>query len=256
MILAPLRVPKVVPGCNLSAVIIEALESRSFVLRTKDVLAVPSKVASLCEGRIAKLSKVVVSDRAERLANKWRMNEELTQLVLDEADEVLGGVRGFLLTIKDGILTANAGIDLKNSPIGTATLWPTNPDRSAREVRKSLEVRYQKRIGVLIVDSRVTPLRLGTIGLAIGASGLIPIKDDRGRLDLYGRKVKVTQTNIIDDLASAAHLLMGEVKEQIGAVIIRDAPVHLSDRPTSRQARLSAARCLISSNLSAPINRS
>jgi coenzyme F420-0:L-glutamate ligase len=255
MILAPLRVSKVEPGCNLSAVIIEALESRSFALQTRDVLAVPSKVVSLCEGRIARLGKVVVSDRAERLANKWRMNERLTQLVLEEADEVLGGVRGFLLTIKDGILTANAGIDLKNSPNGTATLWPTNPDRSAREIRKSLESRYRKRIGVLIVDSRVTPLRLGTIGLAIGASGVVPVRDDRGKPDLYGRKVKVTQTNIIDDLASSTHLLMGEAKERIGVVIVRDAPVHLSHGATSRQARLSKRNCLIASDLRGPFNR-
>ena len=256
MILAPLRLPTIKPGSGLNTVVIEELERQRFALQTRDVLAVASKVASLCERRIARLDEVVVSERAEGLAKRWRMNEQLTQLVLEEADEVLGGVKGFLLTIRNGVLTANSGVDLKNSPIGTATLWPKNPDKSASELRRSLEARYQKRLGVLIVDSRVTPLRLGTVGLAIGASGFLPVKDDRGKPDLYGRRVRVTQTNIIDDLASSAHLLMGEVNERIGVVIIRNAPIRLDDKATSRRARLSRRRCLISSNLSAPINRS
>jgi coenzyme F420-0:L-glutamate ligase len=257
MILAPLRLPVVKPGHELSAVVIEAVEKQGFAIRSKDVLAVASKVASLCEGRIAELDDVDVSKTARRLAKKWKMDARLAQLVLDEADEVLGGVRGFLLTSKDGVLTANAGIDLKNSPHGTATMWPKNPDRTARELRRSLEDNYQKRLGVLIVDSRVTPMRLGTIGLTIGASGFVPVKDDRGRPDLYGRMVKVTQTNIVDDLASSAHLLMGETDERCGLVIMRGAPIRMDEIATSLGAKLSRKKCLISSNLSsAQTNRS
>jgi coenzyme F420-0:L-glutamate ligase/coenzyme F420-1:gamma-L-glutamate ligase len=257
MILAPLSLRTVKPGDRLTAFVIEALERQRFTLQKSDVLAVASKLASICECRIAKLDEVEVSARARHHAERWKMNERLAQLVLEEADAVLGGVKGFLLTLKNGVLTANAGVDLKNSLSGTATLWPKNPDRSARELRRNLEARYRKRLGVLIVDSRITALRLGTIGLAIGASGFLPVKDNRGKPDLYGRRVRVTQTNIIDDLASSAHLLMGETNERTGVVIIRNAPVRLDEKATSRQARLSRRRCLISSNLkSARINRS
>lgn len=118
------------------------------------------------------------------------MNIPLAQVVLNEADVVLGGVRGFLLTVRQGILTANAGVDLKNSPTGTAILWPVHPDRSALALRTSLERSANVRIGVVIVDSRVTPLRLGTTGLAIGLSGFQSVKDYRGKCDIYGRRGK------------------------------------------------------------------
>jgi coenzyme F420-0:L-glutamate ligase/coenzyme F420-1:gamma-L-glutamate ligase len=168
--------------------------------------------------------------------------------VVDEADEIHGGVNGFLLTKKFGILTANAGVDVKNSPPGTATLWPANPDFSARLLRQSLEIKFGARIGVSIVDSRVTPLRLGTTGLSVGSSGFEAIKDDRGKIDLYGRTVKVTQTNVADDLAASAHLLMAERDERVGLVIIRNAPISMGAKASSRP-RLAARKCLIYSGL-------
>jgi coenzyme F420-0:L-glutamate ligase len=177
------------------------------------------------------------------------MDQRLGAIVLEEADRILGGVRGFLLTVKNGILTANAGIDLKNCPPGTAILWPKNADRSAALLRKRLEKRYSARLGVIVVDSRVTAMRLGTVGLAIGVSGLAPVSDHRGTSDIYGRKAKITQTNVADDLASSAHLLMGETNQRIGVVIARGVPVSLRDVDGSRRARLNATRCLIARNI-------
>jgi coenzyme F420-0:L-glutamate ligase/coenzyme F420-1:gamma-L-glutamate ligase len=185
---------------------------------------------------------------ARAYGDRFRINPTLTQVVVDEADEILGGVNGFLLTIKFGILTANAGVDVKNSLPGTATLWPVNPDLSAKLLRRSLETKYGARIGVSIVDSRVSPLRLGTTGLSIGSSGFETIKDDRGKTDLYGRTVKVTQTNVADDLAASAHLLMGETDEQVGLVIIRNAPISMRANASSR-VKIAARKCLICSSL-------
>ena len=218
-------------------------------MKDGDVLAVASKVVSTCESRIVRLDGIPVSQRAKQTAKKWSMDERLAALVLKEADKIFGGVRGFLLTLKNGILTANAGVDLKNSPPGTCTLWPKNPDSSAGYLRKFLAREYKVRMGVEIVDSRVTPLRLGTTGLAIGISGFLPVVDERGKPDLYGRKLRATQTNIADDLAAAAHLLMGESNEQTGAVLIRKAPIQLSDVSSSRKAELTITRCLILSGL-------
>ena len=170
--------------------------------------------------------------------------------MIGESADILGGVNGFLLTIRDGILTANAGVDLKNCPPGHAMLLPRNADTSAAELRKLLEMHYGGHLGVIIVDSRVTPMRLGTVGLAIGISGLNPVRDFRGTSDLYGRKVKVTRTNVADDLASAAHLLMGESEERIGLVIARKTRVSLDGLNGSRRVRLKATSCLIANNLS------
>ncbi len=177
------------------------------------------------------------------------MDRRLAEVVLSEADEILGGVPGFLLTIKNGTLTPNAGVDLKNSPPGTATLWPLNPDESAQRLRSHLERRYKTRIGVEIVDSHVTPLRLGTVGLAIGISGFLPVLDSRKKSDLFGRTIKVTQTDVADDLAAMSHMLMGEAAERVGAVLIRGASVTLDNSARSKLAKLNRNKCLIGSRL-------
>lgn len=247
-VLLPVRLPIVRLGQRLERILPQALRKNRFTLSDNDVIAIASKVVSVAERRIIALDEVEVSERVVRIARKWRIDRKLAALVLDEADAVIGGVPGFLLTIKNGILTANAGIDLKNSPDRTAMRWPRDADASAAAMRNSLEREFRARLGVIIVDSRVTPLRLGTVGLAIGVSGIVPLRDHRRIRDLYGRKTKVTQTNVVDDLASSAHLLMGETREQIGAVVVRNAPVLFREDTNSRSARLAMRRCLIASN--------
>jgi len=212
-------------------------------------VAVASKVVSTCEGRVIELEKVRVTPTAKRLAKRYEIDERLTAIVIGESDQIFGGVRGFLLTLTDGILSANAGVDVKNAPPNTAILWPKNPDLSARKLRKDMERRYHTRLGVEVVDSRVTPLRLGTVGLAIGLSGFSPIRDDRDKLDLYGRSIRVTQTNVADDLAAMTHVIMGEAKERVGVVLVRNAPVTLGKSANSKQTKMSRDKCLIGSSL-------
>jgi coenzyme F420-0:L-glutamate ligase/coenzyme F420-1:gamma-L-glutamate ligase len=245
VVLIPVRFPEVEQAQSLFDVVSDALQEQNLRLKNGDVLCVASKIVSLCENRIVRLEDVRVSRRARRFARKWVMNEDLASIVINESDSVLGGVKGFLLTIKSGILTANAGVDLKNSPPGTATLWPKDPDKSARRLRRHLLRKRMTRLGVEIVDSRVTPLRLGTIGGAIGLSGFDPVIDERTKPDLYGRKVKVTQLNVADDIAAAAHLLMGETTQKVAAVVVRNARVRFDSRKNSTRAKLTSRRCLI-----------
>jgi coenzyme F420-0:L-glutamate ligase len=236
----------------LDRVLLHTLRKNKVNLNNGDVVAVASKVVSTAERRIIDLKEIDVSDEAARIATHWRLDRKLAALVMREADIVLGGVPGFILTIKNGILTANAGIDMKNSPLGTAIRWPHDADLSAAVLRRLLGRDFHARLGVIIVDSRVTPLRLGTVGLAIGSSGIVPLRDHRGARDLYGRRVRVTQTAVIDDIASAVHLLMGEAREGVGAVIVKNAPVQLQQKANSKAARLSISRCLITSNVRNP----
>jgi coenzyme F420-0:L-glutamate ligase len=212
------------------------------------MLAVASKIVSTSEDRIVRLQEVKVNTAARSLARRYGIEERLCTIVAAESDNILGGVKGFLLTLKNYILTANAGVDVKNAPPETAILWPKNPDRSAEKLRRSLERHYHSKFGVEIVDSRVTPLRLGTTGLAIGLSGFFPIRDERKNLDLYGRTIRVTQTNVADDLAAAAHLLMGEAAGRIGAVVIRNADLK-AGKGHSHDAVITKRRCLVGSNL-------
>lgn len=237
------------PGENLTQLVQDSLKKERLTLHQGDILAVVSKIVSTCENRVVKLADVRVTPRARRLSRRWRLDERLATLVLKEADEVLGGVNGFLLTVKDGFLTPNAGVDLKNAPPGTAALWPIDPDRSASNLRRSLEGKFRTKIGVEIVDSHVTALRLGTVGLAIGLSGFRPILDHRGISDLFGRAVRVTQTNVADDVAAAAHVIMGESSERVGAVLVRGMVIGMHATDAGRLAKLNRERCLIGNSL-------
>jgi coenzyme F420-0:L-glutamate ligase len=232
----------------LDSIIIHAFEQHALTPHTGDVVSVASKIASISEGQIIQLDLVQPSKLADLLSDRWSIDRRLAQIIIDESDVILGGVKGFVLTIKHGILTPNAGVDQKNSMLGTVTAWPKNPDLTADRLRMSLRKRFRANIGVEIVDSRVTALRMGTIGLAIGISGFSPIRDERGEKDLYGRLVRATRADIADDIASASHLVMGERNERFGLVLVRGARIRLGHF-SSELVRVNKRKCLISANL-------
>ncbi|HKM77023.1 MAG TPA: coenzyme F420-0:L-glutamate ligase [Candidatus Bathyarchaeia archaeon] len=244
----PVKLPKIQSHQRLDSVIIHAFEQHGLTPHTGDVVSVASKIASISEGQTIQLDLVQPSKLADLVSARWKIDRRLAQVIIDESDAILGGVKGFVLTIKHGILTPNAGVDQKNSVLGTVTTWPKNPDLTADKLRMSLRKRFRANIGVEIVDSRVTALRMGTIGLAIGISGFSPIRDERGEKDLYGRSVSATRANVADDIASASHLVMGERNERVGLVLVRGARIHLG-RFSSELVRLDKRKCLISANL-------
>ncbi len=216
-------------GDDLTEVALEALERQNHHLENDDVLAFASKIVSYSEGRMAKLGDIAPSGKARELSSRFGLQPEFAELVLHEAEAIYGGVEKAILTLKNGILTANAGIDNKNAPPGFAVLWPSNPQKSAEDIRWKIKHRTGKAIAVLIVDSGLIPLRIGTIGLAIAAAGFRPIRDLRGEKDLYGKPLVITRHALADDLASAAHLLMGEGEDKTPIVLIRNAPVNFDD---------------------------
>jgi coenzyme F420-0:L-glutamate ligase/coenzyme F420-1:gamma-L-glutamate ligase len=212
-------------GDNLVDAILESLKELNLQLEDNDILALTSKIIAYAEGRLVELREVKPSDEAKKIAQRFSLQPEFAELILREADKIYGGVEKAVLTLKDGILTANAGIDNKNAPAGHCVLWPNNARDWARNFREEIKARTGKRVAILIVDSGLAPLRKGTTGLALAAAGLKPVKDRRGEKDLYGKPLVVTWHAVADDLASAAHLLMGEVAEKTPVVLIREAPV-------------------------------
>jgi len=219
----------VTAGDSLTDVILESLNTHNLQLEDNDILALASKVVSYSEGRLARLNDVKPSEKAVRLAKKYSLKPEFAELVIREADKIYGGVRKAVLTLKSGVLVANAGIDNKNAPEGHVVLWPSDPEKSARKIRNELSHRTGKRVAVVIVDSGLMPFRIGTTGLALAVAGFKPLKDRRGDKDLHGRKIEITRHAVADDLASGAHLLMGESVEKTPIVLIRDAPVDFDD---------------------------
>jgi len=216
-------------GDDLVELILESLRTKNLQLEDNDVLALTSKIVSYSEGRIAKLSEIKPSEEAKEFAKKYSLKPEFAELILREAGRIYGGVEKAILTFKNGVMTPNAGIDNKNTPGGCAVLWPSDPERFAKEFRDRIKHKTGRNVAVLIVDSGLVPLRKGTNGLALAVAGFKPIKDDIGRKDLFGKSIMITRQAVADDLASAAHLLMGEATELTPVVLIKDAPVDFDD---------------------------
>ncbi len=231
-------------GDNLVDVILEAIKKQGLETEDKDLLAIASKAVAVAQSRLLKLGSIEPSEKAKMLAEKYELEPSFVEIVLREAEKVYGGVTKALLTLKNNMLVANAGVDQKNAPEGYAVLWPINPHESAEKIRREILAETGKRVGVLIVDSRVTPLRMGTTALAIGVAGFKPIKDCRVERDLYSKRVYITRHALADDLASAAHLIMGETTARMPAVLIRNAPVILSEEFSPNYMTISAEQCL------------
>lgn len=227
--LVGITTPIIQPGEDIVEVLITALSEQEVQLEPRDILVVAETVVALSQNRIRDLSHIQVSPYANDLAKQYALEPSLAQLIVDEADEILGGVPQVLLTIKDGILMANAGIDRSNAPPGQVILLPDKLTETAWQIKTRLESKTSQEVGVIIADSRTQPLRLGTVGLAVAVAGIHPIKDYRGHPDIFGKPLRITRSAVADNLASAAQILLGEANEQVPFVLIRNAPVHYTN---------------------------
>ncbi len=229
LIVMPVEAPVQQQTFDLIATLVGALAGAGQMLEDGDVMAVSSKYVAISEGRVVSLADIVVTPDAEAIAERYAMNPRIAQLVLSEADKVFGGIPGFLLTYKDGILSPNAGIDRSNIPSGYAVLFPEAPYASAAAIRRAVRERLGADVGVILTDSWLMPGRLGTTGVALATAGFKPVQDERGKADLFGNPMQVTQRGIADQICSAAQLVMGERDEATPFVIVRNSGVVLSD---------------------------
>jgi coenzyme F420-0:L-glutamate ligase/coenzyme F420-1:gamma-L-glutamate ligase len=246
----PIKSRLVVGRFDLGPTIIQNIKSQGQSLTNGDILVVSSKYAAMAEGRYVELDRVEPSPESLRLASKYKLDPSLAELVLQESESILGGIPGFLLTVSKGILAPNGGIDRSNVPKGYAILYPKNPELTALKIRSYLrrandQVRAKPltRLGVILSDSRVTPTRLGTIGIAIASAGFRPVVDFRGKKDLFGNELKVTLKAVADQLSSCAQLVMGEAKEATPIVIIRGYRANFNSSMKSKTS-ISYKKCL------------
>jgi coenzyme F420-0:L-glutamate ligase len=219
--LIPLKTRLILPEDHLTEVLIESMREQRITPQEGDIFIIAESAVATTEGQLRNLNTVTPTEEAIDLASTYQIDPREAQLILEEAEEVLGGVPGVVLTITKGVLSPNAGIDSSNAPPDHVILLPRNPQASAERIQKELENHYQCRLAVIISDSRTQPLRLGTVGVAIACSGIEPVEDARGSCDLYGNILTITRKATADNLTSAAQLLMGEAAESIPAVIAR-----------------------------------
>ena len=199
----------------------EAISKTNFRFRQKDIVIISSKFVSIGEGAVVQIDRLRASHKAKVIAKKFQMDEKLTELVLREADQIYGGIPGFLLCKKNGMLCPNAGIDRSNIPSGYAVLYPPLPFESADRLILNFLNKNKLKIFVVISDSRLMPGRLGTSGIAIAVSGFKPVIDERGKKDLFGNTLRVTMRAAGDGLASIGVALMGESRESTPVVVVR-----------------------------------
>jgi len=245
VIVYPIKTRIITEDDNLLDVLLEGLSSIGIEIQDNDIITVAETPLGTTEGRVVNLKDVPVSREAMTLADKYELLPEVAQLIIQEADDILGGIPHVVLTIKNNTLMANAGIDKSNVPPGFASLLPLDSRVSAEKLREEVKKRTGKTIGVMVIDSRTQPLRLGNIGMALGVAGFRPVADDRGRKDLFGNELRITRRAIADNLASACTAVMGESNESVPAALIRDAPVEFVNQSfDSSEMWISPSECM------------
>ncbi|MFW9818619.1 MAG: coenzyme F420-0:L-glutamate ligase, partial [Candidatus Thorarchaeota archaeon] len=233
MELFSIRLPLIKKHDSLLEIIVQNIMDQGKNLEEGDIIVIAEKVVATSQGRVINLSDIDnVSERAKKLANIYDMDERYVELILQEASMILGGMTHVILAKVNDFLIANAGIDQSNAGAGNVVLLPTNLNEVVWDYWKKLRVEFAiDKFGVIIADSRVQPLRKGTIGIAIATAGFEPIEDLRGQPDLFKRPMEITMRAVADDLASAAQFLLSEADQQTPVVIIRDSNVKFTANP-------------------------
>ena len=228
--------PRIKEGDDLCSIIMNLLDEQGITIEDGDILIFAQKVISKSEGRLVNYANIKPSEQALKLEKITHKDPRFIELVLGESKKVVRARQNTLIVEhKKGFICANAGIDHSNIGEETelaeewALLLPLDPDRSADEIRKKLESKYQKHIGVLIIDSHGRAWRNGTVGITIGLSGLPGLVDLRGKQDLVGFKLKVTTVGAADELAAGASLLMGQAAEGTPVIHVRGFPYELRE---------------------------
>lgn len=214
-------IPRVKPGDKLAELLSNALSGQEYTINEGDVLVVAQKIVSKAESAVLKLSEVTVSPKALELAREVNKDPRLVQVILDNSVRIVRSIPGVLITeTPHGFICANAGVDASNS-LGpdTVVLLPEDPDESAKRLRDGIAEKTRLALNIVISDTFNRPWREGSINVAIGTAGFVPLHDARGALDDQGRTLRATLVSVADELASAAQLVMGEAAGVPAAVI-------------------------------------
>jgi len=197
---------EIAPGADLAGIVAEAAAAQGLPLLDGDVLVVTQKVVSKAENRL------VAVDPDDPLSHKAVVEAESVRVLRRRGDLVISETR-------HGFVCANAGVDLSNVELGFAALLPEDSDRSARRIRDGIRARAGVEVAVVISDTFGRTWRRGLTDVAIGSAGIRAVVDYRGTTDTQGRELQVTEVAVVDELASAAELVMGKASGIPAAVV-------------------------------------
>ena len=222
---------------NIGNLICESMENHGTPIQENDVVVVTHVAVSKAEGNIVNLDEVIPSDRATKIAAKVGKEPAMVEVILRETKEIVRmGPNSLIVETKNGIVSANAGVDRSNVDGNrNVALLPVDPDASAQKIRQEIGKRTGFKVAVIVSDTHGRPLRMGEINIAIGVAGIRPIRDRRGEKDLFGYVLHVKQTCIADELASAAELVIGQTREGIPAAVIRGYKYQPAENVTAKE---------------------
>jgi len=212
---------EIAPGTSIAEKLIEALRRRRQRFQPGDILVVKHKVVSKSEGRLVDLATITSSPESIAWAAQYHLDARVIELAVRESRSVIRRQNGVLITeTRHGFLCANSGIDVSNVDGGkTALLLPEDPDRSAANLRRTLKKKTGVAVPVIVTDSFGRPWREGLTEFAIGIAGMKPLRDDRGRHDPHGYKLKASVEAVADELACAAGLVCGKLNRAPACIV-------------------------------------
>jgi coenzyme F420-0:L-glutamate ligase / coenzyme F420-1:gamma-L-glutamate ligase len=223
------------PHDKLDILILKSIEQRQQDIIDNDILVIAHKIISKAEGRIINLESVKPSAKSIAIAKENDKDPRIVELILNESKDIVRLSRGIIIVeTQHGFICANAGVDQSNveDSFNHAILLPIDPDTSAKKIRQSLRRKTGKDVAVIITDTFGRPFREGQTNVAIGIDGIQPIKSYIGNTDMYGKKLRVTEIAVVDEIASAAELAMGKL-ERVPAVIVRGYKYQMPQKKSS-----------------------
>jgi coenzyme F420-0:L-glutamate ligase/coenzyme F420-1:gamma-L-glutamate ligase len=218
--------PEISRGAALARLIVDGLTRLGLSLEAGDVVVVTQKIVSKAEGRVRSLSEVQPSARATEIGHRIGFDPRHVEVILDESVRVVREAPRVLITeTRHGFVCANAGVDRSNTGgQDLLVLLPEHPDGSAARLRDGLREITGATVGVVISDSFGRPWREGQVNVAIGAAGVVALRDYRGDQDPAGYQLQGTELGVVDELASASELVMGKL-DRVPVALIRGAKV-------------------------------
>jgi coenzyme F420-0:L-glutamate ligase/coenzyme F420-1:gamma-L-glutamate ligase len=236
-IIAVQNLPLITEGDNLAKLICNAARKQKTPLQERDAIVITHVAVSKAEGNVINLDGIIPSKRAHDIALRTRKEADLVEVILRETREIVRiGPNSLITETNNGIVCANAGVDRSNvEGERNVVLLPKDPDVSAQKMRRDIGRLSGCDVAVIISDTHGRPLRMGEINVAIGVAGIKPIRDRRGEKDLFGYELRIKQTAVVDELSSAAELVIGQANEGIPVAIIRGYNYQATEKATAKE---------------------
>jgi coenzyme F420-0:L-glutamate ligase/coenzyme F420-1:gamma-L-glutamate ligase len=203
------------PKVKLLNTLLESIKNNNQNIKNGDIIVIAQKIISKNEGRSIYLNNIIPSPRSIELGRKINKDPRFVELILQESRKIIRVFNNTIITeTLHGFICANAGIDQSNvsKSKNRVLLLPRDPDKSADTIRKEIYEKTRKNIAVLITDTFGRPFRMGQTNIAIGIAGINALKNYKGKPDMFGKIMKVTEIAIVDEIAGAAELVMGKTK--------------------------------------------